>query len=149
MSTDYAKLLEESFDEVRSYDECMETRLEFLSQKVFGFITYDGGMDALFAAKAAEVCEAINTGTTFAYIEDPERYRWYLLMCNMPFFAGRLNWGTSIRGAWWDAPHGEPHMTLDSCGLWIDGEQATQLRFSDAEWTAFIDAVVKFAKPSE
>lgn len=56
-------------------------------------------MSVLFARKAVEVCAAINDRQTFDYINDPNDYLWYLLMCNMPFFAERLECGISIRGA--------------------------------------------------
>lgn len=121
------------------------SRLEFLSDFIFDFTTYDSKMSELFARKALEVCAAINARTTFDYIENPENYRWYLLMVNMPFFAGRLDWGTSIRGAWWD--NGE--QTLESCGLWRGAEQVLSLKMQFAEWLQFIDALIAFAAESE
>ena len=143
--TDYLALLEHSFEVDRQRRDCApESRLAYLSNHIFDFTTYDSGMDELFGAKAVEVCAAINDRKTFDYIEDPENHRWYLLMCNMPFFADRLEWGTSIRGAWWSGQPGE-QIELDSCGLWIGEEQCTELKFSDDEWKSFIAAVVKFA----
>ncbi len=106
-------------------------------------MTYDADASELFARKAVEVCEALSLKKTFAYIEKQEGCIWYLLMCNMPFFEHRLEWGTSIRGAWW----GEP-VSLCSCGLWTDGgEQIQELKFSPPEWGEFISAVVAFAAP--
>lgn len=119
------------------------TRLAFLSQYVFSFTTYDDEKDDLFGRKAVEVCAAINDRKTFEYIKDADNYTWFLLMCNMPFFAERLEWGTSIRGAWWSA--GED-LELYSCGLWVGDEQLTELKFSNGdEWGLFIAAVIEFA----
>jgi len=77
------------------------SRLDFLGNVVFNFTTCDTKMSELFATKAVEVCEAISNKTTFDYIENEDNYQWFLLMCNMPFFANMIVWGNSIRGAWW------------------------------------------------
>lgn len=145
---DYKDLLEQSFEVEKTQQGCPpESRLEYLGDSIFNFTTYDGEMSALFARKAVEVCTAINDGTTFDYIRaDAENYRWYLLMCNMPFFAERLEWGTSIRGAWWGARPGR-QIEFDSCGLWISAnQQIDTLKFSTEEWKRFIAAVTEFAQ---
>ena len=61
-------------------------------------------------------------------------------MCNMQFFAGRLNWGGSIRGAWWDTNK------LESCGLYEGEEQVLALHFTRQEWAEFAKALVVFAR---
>src|SRR3546814_1407074 len=98
-------------------------------------------MDELLGQRVVEVCRAITTRVTHDYIKVEEQYRWYILMCNMPFFAPRLNWGTSIRGAWWD--HSQP--PLESCGLFLGDHQVTRIEFVDSEWLSFIDAVLAFS----
>jgi hypothetical protein len=88
------------------------------------------------------VAGAISDGTTLAYVGDAENYRWFLLMCNMPFFAGRLDYGSSIRSAWWD----HSGMVLESAGLWVGGEQLLfDLELSVEQWREFIAAVRAFA----
>lgn len=148
ITIDYKMLLEHSFKTVRSCSECPpENRLAYLSEHIFSLTTYDSSMDELFAAKAVEVCEAINQGTTFEYIKEPEQYKWFLLMCNMPFFVDKLEWGTSIRGAWWGARPGR-QIELDSCGIWIGDKQCTEtLKFGNDDWRQFIAAVIEFAAP--
>ncbi len=143
---DYKELLEHSYKVAAETFECApESRLEYLGDHIFDFTTYDGEMSVLFARKAVEVCAAINNKLTFDYIEEPEDYRWFLLMCNMPFFYPRLEWGTSIRGAWWGAMPGK-QIEFQSCGLWIGDEQLHQtINFSREEWEGFIAAVVEFA----
>jgi hypothetical protein len=140
---DYAQLLEHSFAvDKGNRDDASQSRLEYLSQNIFDFTTYDGEMDELFGRKAVEVCAAITNRTTFEYIEDSENYRWFLIMCHMPFFTPRLEWGTSIRGAWWDY---RP-VPLESCGLWNGDVQLVDgLQFSSDEWAEFMRAVVEFA----
>jgi len=141
---DYLKLLERSY-ELSLHNECPpQNRLDFLGEAVFGFTTYDSGPNALFAKKAVEACEAINNKATFDYIKDPDNYQWYLLMVNMPFFSNRLEWGTSIRGAWWNY-YGETQ-SLESCSLFDeDGGQILTIDFVEDEWGKFIAAMVEFA----
>lgn len=146
---DYKDLLEQSFGVEKTIDGCPpQSRLDYLGDHIFNFTTYDGEISELFARKAVDVCAAINNHTTFDYIrDDAENYRWYLLMCNMPFFAERLEWGTSIRGAWWGARTGK-QIEFQSCGLWMGDEQLTDtLKFSADEWKRFIAAVIEFAAP--
>ena len=139
----YLELLEHSYrTEILLACNAPESRLEYLAENIFGFTTYDTGMSELFATFAVEVCDAITERATFDYIEDPDKYRWYLLMCQMPFFASKLNWGTSIRGAWWDDA-----VTIHSYGLWDGDDQMTQpTHLAGEEWVEFIRAVSKFSK---
>lgn len=134
---DYRRMLEEGYD-----FESGIGRLEYLSEYIFDFTTDDGEMAELFARKALEVCEAISDRATFEYIKDAENYRWFLLLCNTPFFADRLNWSTSIRGAWWD----QNNSTLYPSGLWLNGKQVTELEFSGEQWPEFVAAMLAFAK---
>jgi hypothetical protein len=140
MSMDYLKLLTESYESDRFCGK-PGSRLEYLSDYIFDFTTYEDEAAELFARKAVEVAAEINNGTTFDYIKRHEDRIWFLLMVNMPFFYPRLEWGTSIRGAWWQHDNHE----LDSCGL-FDGEtQLGRLTFTRDEWREFIAAVVEFA----
>lgn len=142
---DYLRMLEEGFTEMRSFNGGEpETRLEYLSDHIFNFITYDSKMAELFAKKALEVCAAISDSKTFDYIKDADQYQWYLLMCNMPFFADKLSWGTSIRGAWWDTPYLKK-IEYSSCGLFLDSEQLSEkMEFTREQWADFISAVRNF-----
>ncbi len=133
-------MLEHSFQMERERDKRL-TRLAYLAAHIFDFTTYDGEISELLGAKALEVCAAISNKTTFEYIKDPENYRWYIVMVNMPFFVPRLEWGPSIRGAWWDYKD----QVLESCGLWRDDEQVLSMSFSEPEWLAFIAAMQEFA----
>jgi len=142
----YLKLLENSYKvEKEHMSECgPDSRLEYLSRNIFDFTTYDSQIDELFARKAVEVCEAINNRQTFEYIKDTENYKWYLIMCNMPFFYCRLEWGTSVRGAWWIGSN------FQTCGLWNGYDQLYEpIAFTDKEWINFINAVIEFARTDE
>ena len=145
---DYKALLEHSFSVESEAAECpTDSRLEFLSRNIFDFTTYDSAMDVLFARKAVEVCDVITNRATFEYIGTEDGNLWYLLMCNMPFFADRIDWGTSIRGAWW-APGFGKQIEFQSCGLWSEGDQLSEtMTFSTEEWESFMRAVSAFAAP--
>jgi len=135
-------MLQEGYEAIASTDPI--GRLEYLSDYIFDFTTYDREMAELFARRALEVCAAISNSTTFDYIRDAEQYRWYLVMCNMPFFADKIEWGTSVRGAWWGEP---PHSLIefDSYGLWLHGEQLTEpMKLTRDQWREFIAAVLAF-----
>jgi hypothetical protein len=101
---DYTQLIESWYkDAIESDCVAPESKMEFVGNHIFDFTTYDSELDAKFAMRMFEVLIAIYTGTTFEYHgQSEEKYENYILMCNMPFLDGRLEWGTSIRGAWID-----------------------------------------------
>lgn len=90
-----------------------------------------------------EVCGAITKKKTFDYIATDDGNLWYLIMVNMPFFDGKLEWGTSIRGAWWDL-YSSKSFTLKSCGLYEGEDQLLELKFNESQWIEFIEAMIKF-----
>jgi hypothetical protein len=141
---DYLRMLEEGFEHTRqSLGDA--TRLQYIGEHIFGFVTYEQEYDELFAKKALMVCEAVNLHATYAFIKTPENRLWYLLMMNMPFFQDRVVWGSSIRGAWWDTS-----IAYTSCGLWLDGNQYyEELTFTSEQWHAFIAALLEFSRKEE
>lgn len=136
-----SKSYEEERLERESYDDSL-SKLEFLASCVFGINTYDPDEDCFFAKMAIRVCEAITRGETYKLIEDPDSYRWYLVMCHLPFFAEKIEWGTSIRGAWWSHAgiRFVPPISLADGGELIDGP----LCFERDEWVNFVEAVIEF-----
>lgn len=142
---DYLRMLEEGHAETDAFEgQGRTSRLEYLADHVFNFATYESKYGELFSRRALEVCAAISAGRTFEYIKEPENRLWYLLMVNMPFFFDKLNWGTSIRGAWWDEPP-DKKIEFSSCGLFLDGRQLPEtMEFARDQWHEFIDAVVAY-----
>ncbi len=142
----YLKLLRESYKETTdNRDDPTLEKLEFLANDIFGFTTYENVVSSMMAKKALEVCKAISDKKTFDYIAIEEGNFWYLVMVNMPFFGNRLEWGTSIRGAWWDL-WGNKEFTIESCGLFSDGEQILELKLNNSEWIKFIEAMANFSE---
>lgn len=142
---DYVALLETSYTAYQTImPNAVANRLDYLCGCVFDFVTYDDKMSTLFATKALEVCKAINDANTHEYIcKSSENYTWYITMCNMEFFKGRINWGTSIRGAWWD----HKDTSFYNCQIWINDKQITEpIKFLWKEWIVFINALSVFAE---
>jgi len=138
----YIKLLEDGYKEVSSRTGCPpKSRLEYLGDYIFEFTTYDEEMASLFACKAVEVCHAITEGKTFEYIENDDNHRWFLIMCNIGFFRDRIDWGTSIRGAFWNFD-----IKFQSSGLYNGAVQLhEEIKFTREKWETFMRAIVTFA----
>lgn len=143
-SDSYVAFLENNFKQIQSHQD-KPTRFEYLSSHIFDFTTYDGDIDELFVKKALEVCVAITNKQTFDYIKDEDNYRWFLIMCNMPFFSKKLTWGTSIRGAWWELYNGMT-LKIESCGFFDGDEQIIKMEFKEHQWPMFIEAMQKFVE---
>lgn len=79
------------------------TKWEWASSVVFGLVTYDGYLDEKLVRKIIEVCKVILNKENYEYIEpDESNYTNYILVCQLLDRNGWLNWGTSIRGAWFE-----------------------------------------------
>ncbi|HBO5586088.1 hypothetical protein FA071_04395 [Pseudomonas aeruginosa] len=139
---EWIKIFEESHQISDSFGCEIRSRLGYLASAIFGIGTYDSDMDELMAWRAIEVCKAISNRTTFDYIKDTENYRWYLIMCHLPFFADRIDWGGSIRGAWWSSYEG---IRFESCDLYSgDAQMCDEIVFDEEGWDAFIKAVIEY-----
>jgi hypothetical protein len=143
--TYFIDLLSYSYTQAKANDSSIVSRLNYLGEYIFKFTTYDSEMGEFFAAVALEVATAITDNATPAFIDNSTmHHKWYLVMVNMPFFSGRLDWGCSIRGAWWCDFDGE--YTLETLGLYEDGEQLDPLELTRSEWIEFIRGMLIFAK---
>lgn len=136
--------LERNFAYTCEWQECPpESRLEWLGDYVFNLTTYDGEMSHKMAAMMLGVCLVITSGTNYKFIEDKNDYFWYLVAVNMPFFKGKIQWGSSIRGAWWV----HEDITLETTeNVDADGNQVCDPTFTQAEWANFILAMNRFVK---
>lgn len=141
----YLELLENSYEQYKGFqsDPTME-RLVFLAENVFDFTTYETVVASFMAQKCLEVCKTLSEKTTFDYIKSEEGNLWYLVMVNMPFFENKLEWGTSIRGAWWNL-YGDKSFILESHGLYVGYEQLLKIEFGEKQWSQFINAMIEFA----
>lgn len=96
----YTQLIE---DEYLYYTRDIDmSKLEFISDYIFDITTYDTEMSEKISSIMIEVLECILNKKTFEYIEDNEKYYNYLMMVNIPFLKQKIEWGTSVRGAWFN-----------------------------------------------
>ena len=86
------------------YHTKLEQKLIFLSSEILGLTTYDTGLDVEFGSMVLETMKHIQNRTTFEYIEDEENYKKYIMSVNL--IVEWLDWGTSIRGAWFNEYNG-------------------------------------------
>ncbi len=100
----YKDIIQGLYDEEMKDGCCPNPdKLGFTGQIIFDFTTYDGVLDAAFAKVMIDVIKSILDGKTFEYQnKGHQEYVNFILMCNMPFLQGKLEWGSSIRGAWFD-----------------------------------------------
>ncbi len=80
-----------------------DNKYVWCSNYVFNLTTYDNELDEIFVKKIFEVCKAILERKTFEFIkESDEKYRQFIIVCNLLSRFEWINWGTSIRGAWFE-----------------------------------------------
>ena len=98
----YKDILERDYLLKKSYHEHDYTVEDYLSEYVLNYTTYDSELDNQLVFRSCVVIDAILRGETFKLIEDKSQdwYLWYIVIVNMPFFVDKLEWGTSVRGAW-------------------------------------------------
>lgn len=77
-------------------------KYDWAASTIFDLTTYDGELNRRFVNKIIEVCKVILKGETFDYIQDEDNYEAYILVCQILVRNDWIDWGTSIRGAWFN-----------------------------------------------
>ena len=80
-------------------------KYDWAASQVFDLTTYDSALDEMFVKKIIEVCKAILERRNFEYIQDETCYVTYILVCQLLEQLHWIEWGTSIRGAWFEESH--------------------------------------------
>lgn len=115
----FIQALEPYYQDAQSYSGA-KTRAAWLATYLFDVDTYDDDMGEWFTDIMLATARAVSERATFEFIKDRTRYRDYLTAVNLPFFVGRLEWGGSIRGAWWTGDQtlevGDESITVDDAG---------------------------------
>jgi hypothetical protein len=117
---------------------------------MFGISTYDSGMDEALVRIMMPTLISIGDKTNFTLISDPQRHLHYCITVNLPLLQDRLEWGTSIRGAWYyfkkpfDPHHGLIGTGSTGCDL-IDA--APIGKGEEASFIQLLKAVEEFLKP--
>lgn len=101
--TDYKAILGSLYESTIDFDQWpLYDELAFIGDHVFGFTTYDDYISRELAYQMVNTIKSILNKETFEYIKDSDNYMSYITMCNMPFLREKIDWGTSVRGAWFD-----------------------------------------------
>ena len=116
------------------------SKYEWASFYVFDLSTYDGELDKLFVDAILEVCSVIFNGKNYDYIVDKENYIKYILVCQILDKFHWIEWGTSIRGAWFDGyyPGSKTRPILEEDGWSEPGDSG--------EWEEHVLAEVPFSE---
>lgn len=115
---------------------------EFIA-RIFDITTYDSGMDRLFAEHVVEVLEAIASRTTFEYqAKSAEHYYRFLMVVNFKQIYPLLEWGTSIRGCWFNLGFGKEFDPIDYLTR-FDGESYPKVQHQK-EMADFVNALRLF-----
>lgn len=119
---------------------------------VLGIVTYDGGMDEILVKKMMPTLLTIGDKQSGGQF-DGNDYAWFCIAINMPFLHRRLNWGTSIRGAWYtltNHPFDPHHGVIGRGSSGFDIIDADVLGAGDEEsFVNLIRAMDQFIKQEE
>ena len=123
-------------------------KYEWAAINVFDLITYDRELYEIFVKKIIEVCKVILNEQNFEYIEDRDNYITYIIVCQLLEKFDWIDWGTSIRGAWFEeknSSYGESKNILDKVEwtqLLVDGKwgkhEISEVPFTVDNLNAFI-----------
>ena len=98
----FAEMLEKEYQDHIEFGIFDGSRLEYLGGYVFNYTTYRSDLDEEFAKRTLKIIEVIHKRQNFEFISTEENHVEYITIVNMPFFRDKLEWGGSIRGAWFD-----------------------------------------------
>lgn len=100
----YSKCFDAFYRDAMSDHEGINySKMAYAGSYLFDFITYDADLDDHFGKKMIEVIECILSDTTFKYQDQStDHYYNFILMCNMPFLADKIEWEASIQSCWFE-----------------------------------------------
>lgn len=128
------------YNEEKTWSVEEPSKLEWVATSVFDLVTYDGDLDERFAKDILEVCKVILEKRNYEYIEDEQNYVKYILVCQLLDKNYWINWGTSIRGAWFEV--NESKDILDEFEWWSDKHHVIEgVPFTPENLKALIDFV--------
>lgn len=82
-------------------DVCCD-KYEWAASSVFELTTYDTSLDERFVKDILEVCKVILEKRNYEYIKNEANYIKYIAVCQILDRFNWINWGVSIRGAWFE-----------------------------------------------
>lgn len=114
---------------------------EWAASYIFGLSTYDGELDEHFVKIIIDVCKTIDSRNTFKMIEQSDVYYIaYIIVCQLLKHKNWIDWGTSIRGAWFDYGNRDAEPIYDGGGILPD------VPFTKDNFATLIDFVEEKSK---
>lgn len=149
---DYAKLLEDSYQKFVPTRATHATRLNFLSECLFGFNTQgDDSASELMALMAVGVMKSIESGSLSPKHMPQDVYFGHIVMTHMPFFRDKLDWGVNVDDPiTWRTNTERDTVEVPVRGFVYDGHSVPgDLCFYLDEWAAFVREVIAFASKKD
>lgn len=89
---------------INNHKDCTsnDIKLIFLAEILFGIETDDSTLSLKFGKDILEVINVIKKGLNFDYIKSEDNYKKYIIVANILSKLDWIEWGTSIRGAWFN-----------------------------------------------
>ena len=88
-----------------------EEFFNWIAQDIFNLTTYDGWIDYVFTKDLLKVMTAIYNHTTFDFIRSSKHnYLIFIEICNLLEKKNWIEWGTSIRGCWFDSDYSKEYL---------------------------------------
>ncbi|MCL2310894.1 MAG: hypothetical protein FWC41_00185 [Firmicutes bacterium] len=106
-----------------------EKKCIWFCETILNFAAYDDDISLKWGKIIIEVMKVIYRRQNFEYIKDKSNYEKYLMVANILNKLGIIEWGTSIRGAWFDIGKMEPHYALGNQPLFNDEDELEQFLF--------------------
>ena len=134
------KIFQDSYNEHLLCDPDA-TKYEWIAGDVFNLTTYDGSLDELFTTKIIEVCKVILNRENFDYIRDDTNYIPYILVCQVLKNLNWIEWGTSIRGAWFERQCRDQCLSEPILKHWTQEDGWMEIPFTIENLKALIEFV--------
>ena len=104
VKNNYKKMLEMTYEENKKASDSCDYEMTFgnFLSNIFDIVTYDDEKDEYFCKMIMEVVEVILNRTNFEYLINKTNYERFLTVVNFQFIKTKIEWGTSIRGCFFD-----------------------------------------------
>lgn len=107
-------------EDIDEYFSIQEQKLIFLINDIVGLTTYDDSISLELGKDLLDVINIINQRQTFEYIKDESNYKKYII--NVNYIKTWLDWGCSIRGAWFSYYNSKIHFSESFDNIGLDGD---------------------------
>jgi hypothetical protein len=131
----WTEIVDEEITTLFSIQDC---KYIFLSEQILGFDTYSRDLDLQFGRMFLEVMVVIETRTNHQYIKSAvAHHKNYVMACH--FLKNCIEYGTSLRGAWFDYNDGKIYP--DFCLSNISGHTEDFIKIDEPFMKWFINFI--------